>query len=99
MPSADIRSKCADNRSGSGQKTSRKEIEGDRLLKNVRQRAGGFTAIDGLRTERVCADYIQDVRRQRSQTTEVSAKSKCAVSVLSVLCQCVVTGRMRMFAG
>ena len=43
----------------------------------MRQRAGGFTAIDGLRAERVCADNVQDVRRQRSgntQTTEVSAK-------------------------
>ena len=52
----------------------------------MRQRAGGFTAIDGLRAERVCADSVQDVRRQRpgnAQTTEVSAKSKSAVSVLS----------------
>ena len=57
----------------------------------MRQRAGGFTAIDGLRAERVCADNVQDVRRQRSgnaQTTEVSAKLKSAVSVLSALSVC-----------
>ena len=53
----------------------------------MRLRAGGFTAIDGLRAERVCADSVQDVRRQRSgnaQTTEVSAKFKSVVSVRCV---------------
>ena len=53
----------------------------------MRQRAGGLTAIDGLRAERMCADNVQDVRRERSgnpQTTEVSAKFKSAVSVRCV---------------
>ena len=50
----------------------------------MRQRAGGLTAIDGLRAERMCADNVQGVGRRRSrnaQTTEVSAKFKSAVSV------------------
>ena len=58
----------------------------------MRQKAGRVTAIDGMRAERVCADSVQDVRRQRSgnaQTTEVSAKLKSAVSMLNALC-CVV---------
>ena len=51
----------------------------------MRQRAGGFTAIDGLRAQRVCADIVQDVRRQRSgnaQTTEVIERrvgAQCAL--------------------
>ena len=51
---------------------------------NVTQKAGRVTAIDGLRVEKVCADTVQDVRRQRSgnvQTTEVSAKLKSDISV------------------
>ena len=75
----------------------------------MRQRAGGFTAIDGLRAERVCADNVKDdiVRRQRSgnaQTTcngtEVSAKSKSAVSVrcVSVVTTAETLRRERMCA-
>ena len=55
---------------------------------------GAFAAIDGLRAERVCADSVQDVRRQRSgnaQTTEVSAKLKSAVSVRCVSAQYAVS--------
>ena len=51
---------------------------------NARQRAGGFTAIDELRAERVCADSVKVVRRQRSgnaQSTKIIAKLNRAVSV------------------
>jgi len=43
----------------------------------VGQRVGGLTAIDGLRTERMRADNVQSVRRQRlgnAQTTGLSAE-------------------------
>ena len=64
----------------------------------MRLRAGGFTAIDGLRAERVCANSVQDVRRQRSgnaQTTEVSAKFKSVVSVRCVSVHVTATETLR----
>ena len=58
----------------------------------MRQRAGGFTAIDGLRAERVCADSVRDVRTQETTVRKcIDNGSECEVKERCVGAQCAVS--------
>ena len=65
-------------RSGSAQTTFRKcadnvqERDSEGQAEDVRLRAGGLTAIERLRAERMCADSVQDMSRQRSGSAQTT---------------------------
>ena len=71
--------KCADNRSGGGQKTFRKETERDRLRKWGREREGLRRLMGWERRWCVQTTFKMWGDNGSAQTTEVSAKFKSAV--------------------